>query len=455
VNSRPNIVVVLTDDQGYGDLSCMGSDTVCTPHIDALATAGVRCTSWYSGSAVCSPARASLLTGRFPGNAGVRSILKGHRTASGMPTHVPTLARFLGDVGYATFLSGKWHLGASRTGWPDAHGFQRWFGFVAGCVDYFSHIFYWEMNKPGPGMNPTHDLWQDGTEVWREGSYLTELITEHAIERIREAHAADRPFFGYVAYNAPHYPMHAPERYRRRFAHLPWDRQMMAAMMAAVDDGVGEICAELERLGCADNTIVVFTSDNGPSRESRNWLNGCEDRYYGGNTGGLKGHKFSLFEGGIRVPGLVRWPGVVPASSVCTAPIGSFDVVPTVLAACGASTNAHAFDGCDIGPVLAGRAPAPERDLYWELRDQTAVRRGRWKLVLNGRIVESEAPPEAEFLADLDADPAERTNLRSLHPEVAMELKAKAVAWRAGIEQRWASEFGAGSPAGLPKAGVV
>ncbi|HYE05346.1 MAG TPA: sulfatase-like hydrolase/transferase [Planctomycetota bacterium] len=440
---RPNVLLVLTDDQGYGDLSCMGSETVRTPRIDALAAAGVRCTSWYSGSAVCSPSRASLLTGRFPGNAGVRSILAGHRTASGMPAHVPTIARMLGDAGYATFLSGKWHLGASRACWPDAHGFQRWFGFVAGCVDYFSHIFYWGMNTPGPGINPTHDLWEDGREVWHDGDYLTDLITDRAVAGIRDAHRSGRPFLGYVAYNAPHYPMHAPERYRERFAHLPWDRQLMAAMLAAVDDGVGRIGDELDRLGIADDTIIVFTSDNGPSRESRNWLDGRLDPYYGGSTAGLKGWKFSLFEGGIRVPGIVRWPGAIPAGTVSDAAIGSFDVAPTVLAACGVAADHAAFDGMDVRRVLAGDAPSPDRDLLWELGGQTAIRRGRWKLVLRGQLEEA-APVDEVFLADLASDRGERVNLAAAMPDVAGGMRARAERWREALELRWRSEFADG-----------
>jgi len=408
---RPaNVLFILTDDQGYGDLSCMGSDVIRTPHIDALAQSGVRCTQWYSGSAVCSPSRASLLTGRFPGNAGVRSILSGHRTASGMPPEVPTLARMLGEQGYATFLSGKWHLGARRACWPSAHGFQRWFGFLAGCVDYFSHIYYWEMNHNG--SNPIHDLWEDGREQWLEGRYLTELISERAIGYLQDAHAAGRPFFGYVAYNAPHYPMHAPERYRQRFAHLPWDRQLMAAMLAAVDDGVGAICSELERLGLREDTLIVFTSDNGPSRESRNWLDGTLDPYYGGSTGGLRGHKFSLFDGGIRVPGIVSYPRGLPRALVSDAVVGSFDAVPTALAACGLPSAGYEFDGRDVLPDLSG-ASAPARDLFWELGGQTAIRRDRWKLVLNGQRVENEPPTESVFLADMWDDPSERLNRAS------------------------------------------
>jgi arylsulfatase A-like enzyme len=444
---RTNVLFILTDDQGYGDLSCMGSSFVKTPHIDRLAADGVRCTHWYSGSAVCSPARASLLTGRFPGNAGVRSILHGHRTASGMPAHVPTIAKLLGEQGYATFLSGKWHLGATRACWPDEHGFQRWFGFLAGCVDFFSHIFYWGM--AGNQHDPMHDLWEDGREVWLEGRYLTELITERAIGYVRDAHASGRPFFGYVAYNAPHYPMHAPETYKRRFAHLPWDRQIMAAMLAAVDDGVGGILAELERLGIAEDTLIVFTSDNGPSRETRNWLDGTRDPYYGGTTGGLKGHKFSLFDGGIRVPGVVRWPRGLPPGVVCPEPVGSFDATPTALRACGVEAGGREFDGTDVIECLAGRQPAPKRDLLWELGRQVAIRRGRWKLVLDGVLNEREGVADPVFLADMDVDGSETTNLAASHADLVADLSAKARSWASGIERRWTGEFAEGRSQGV------
>lgn len=446
MTTRPNVLLILTDDQGYGDLSCMGSDTVKTPHIDALARDGVRCTSWYSGSAVCSPSRACLLTGRYPGNAGVRAILGGHRTASGLSPHVPTLARLLGDAGYATFLSGKWHLGGLQACWPQHHGFQRWFGFVAGCVDYFSHIFY--HGACNGREDPLHDLWEDGQERWLEGRYLTELITERAVDYVRAATRARRPFFGYVAYNAPHYPMHAPERYRARFSHLPWDKQIYAAMMSAVDDGVGAIVDELARAGVLDDTLIVFTSDNGPSRETRNWLDGTRDPYYGGLATGLKGHKFSLFDGGIRVPGLVRWTRGLPAGRVCDEPVGSFDVVPTALRACGLAPPGLEVDGQDMRAILAGEA-APERELYWELGQQTAIRRGRWKLVLKGQVIEQEGPVAEVHLADLRTDQAEAHNLATRHPELTAELTAKARAWRERLEQRWKQEFHEGQLAGV------
>lgn len=437
----PNFIVFLTDDQGYGDLSCMGATDFRTPHLDRLAQDGARFTSWYSNSPVCSPSRAALLTGRYPGNAGVRAILAGHRTATGLPPSTPTIATALHRQGYQTYMTGKWHLGVDDVSRPHSHGFDHWYGFLAGCIDYYSHIFYWGMNKPGPGINPTHDLWEDDSEVWQNGTYFTEAITEKAIQYLRQAQADDRPFFLYVSYNAPHYPMHAPQKYMDRFAHLPWDRQVMAAMISAVDDGVGEIMAELTRQGLADNTCTVFTADNGPSRESRNWLDGTLDPYYGGSAGQLKGHKFSLYEGGIRVPGIIHWPGVIPGGQVCHDPCASMDVFPTLLKAAGGNLDDYEIDGVDLLPALADGTPLLERTLFWEMEDQTAVRRGPWKLVLNGRLVEGAPPEDAVHLANLDEDMGERVNRRDSEPERTAELTALALSWRDGIEARWAHEF--------------
>ena len=443
--NRPNFVIFLTDDQGYADLSCMGCTDFETPHLDRLAAGGARLTNWYSNSPVCSPSRASLLTGRYPGNAGVRSILAGHCTATGLPPQATTLATALKPLGYRAAMSGKWHLGLTEGSRPENHGFDQWFGFLAGCIDYYSHIFYWGMNNPGPGVNPTHDLWEDGREVWRNGEYFTEMVTRRAVDYIREAAAADEPFLLYVPYNAPHYPMHAPARYMARFAHLPWDRQVMAAMLAAVDDGVGEIMGELNRLGIGEDTCTFFMGDNGPSRESRNWLDGTLDAYYGGTTGLLKGHKFSLYDGGIRVPGIFHFPGRIPAGQVLDAPCAAMDVFPTLLAAAGGDPSAFEIDGADIMPTLAGEGAPAERDLFWEMGDQTAVRRGPWKLVLNGQLVEGAPPEDDVHLSNLDDDMGERTNLAETEPELTTELTPAAETWRAGIEQRWTTEFAPGA----------
>ena len=439
MSRRPNFIVFMTDDQGYGDLSCMGTTDFLTPHIDELATGGARFTNWYSNSPVCSPSRASLLTGRYPGNAGVRASLAGHRKATGLTPETPTIAAAVKDLGYQTAMVGKWHLGLDERCRPNQNGFDYFYGFMAGCIDYYSHIFYWSMADGR--TNPTHDLWENGQELYDNGKYFTEMVTDRAVKKIREMNEAEEPFFLYVAYNAPHYPMHAPKKYIDRFPHLPEDRRIMAAMLSAVDDGVGAITDELKRLGILEDTVVFFQSDNGPSRESRNWMDGRSDPYYGGLPGSLKGHKFSLFEGGIRVPGIFSWPGHIPAGQVIDEPCAAMDVFPTLLTIAGGDPAKYELDGLDISDVLMSGAKTPHEEIFWEMEMQTAVRRGNYKLVLDGQLVEGEPPQDPVFLSDLSVDPSETTNLANEMPELAAELKEKALSWRAGLEANWDKKF--------------
>lgn len=426
----------MTDDQGYGDLGCMGSDFIRTPNIDSLAESGTRFTSMYSGSPVCSPARASLLTGRYPGNAGVRAILAGHRKASGLTPEVPTIAAALKKHGYATGISGKWHLGLKDECRPNSNGFDEFSGFLAGCLDYYSHIFYYGMADGN--TNPTHDLWENENEVYANGEYLTERITRKGIEFIRKH--KDEPFLLYVAYNAPHYPMHAPEKYVDRFADLPWDKRMMAAMISAVDDGVGEIREELKKLGLSDNTIIYYQSDNGPSRESRNWMDGSNDPYYGGTAGKLTGHKFSLFEGGIRVPAIISGPDI-QKNTVNDNPHIAADIFPTVLEACDGNADGYELDGMSILGELKGGKEQTHEYIFWEMEQQTAVRHGRYKLVINGQLVEGEEKRADLFLSDIENDPGEKENLADKLPALTEELKEKALDWRNGIEKTWDEKF--------------
>ncbi len=439
--TKPNIIMIMTDDQGYGDLSCMGAKDFVTPNIDRLASRGVRFTQMYSNSPVCSPSRASLLTGRYPGNAGVRAILAGTRKASGLTGKTPTIATALKKLSYNTGIVGKWHLGLREGSRPTDNGFDSFYGFMAGCIDYYSHIFYWGMADGR--TNPTHDLWENDKEVYDNGRYFTELVTERAVSFIRDKAQSEDPFMLYVGYNAPHYPMHAPEKYMERFAHLPWDRQVMAAMLSCVDDGVGDITDELERQGILENTIIYFQSDNGPSREARNWLDGNPDPYYGGTTGGFKGHKFSLFEGGIRVPSMISWPAGIPQGIVCDVPVAAMDIFPTLLNAAGGCAHDYTLDGTDITEVLRGSPEHPHEMIFWEMGEQTAVRWKDYKLVIKGQLVEHESPVDEIFLSDLSSDPGEENNLRDAEPEIARQLTEAALKWREELERHWDREFAA------------
>lgn len=438
---RPNFIIIMTDDQGYGDLSCMGNTDFRTPNIDELATNGARFTNWYSNSPVCSPSRASLLTGCYPGHAGVRAILAGHRRATGLTPRVPTIATAVKELGYQTAIIGKWHLGLQEESRPNKNGFDYFYGFMAGCVDYYSHIFYWSMADGR--TNPTHDLWENNEEIYDNGRYFTEMISERAVEKIREMNEAEEPFLMYVAYNAPHYPMHAPRKYLDRFSHLPEDRRIMAAMISAVDDGVGQITDELKRLGIEEDTVIFFQSDNGPSRESRNWMDGRSDPYYGGLPGSLKGHKFSLYEGGIRVPGIFCWPGHITSGQVIDEPCAAMDVFPTLLHLAGGDPGEYELDGMDISPVLMNSEQSPHNELFWEMEGQTAVRSGKYKLTLNGQLVEGDMPFAPVFLADLSTDPGETVNLADTMPELAENLRNQALEWRESIEKHWKENFAA------------
>ena len=426
---KPNFVAIYLDDLGYGDLSCYGSDAVETPHLDRLAASGVRFTNWYSNSPVCSPSRAGLLTGRHPLRANVPRILGGKRGTPGLAESERTLASLLKPQGYATAIYGKWHLGVAEENRPNAHGFDEFFGFLAGCVDYYSHIFYWEQ---GRGVNPVHDLWHNEREVWYNGRYMTELITEKATEFIHREQ--DRPFFLYVPYNAPHYPMHAPKAYLDRFPDLPPDRRIMAAMISAVDDGVGAIVQSLKARGLYDDTVIFFSSDNGPSRETRNWLDGNEDLYYGGSAGIFRGHKGSLYEGGIREPAILSCPARIPAGKVCDSVGSMVDVVPTFLDMAGVEPPTdRVMDGHNVLDMVCDGGPSPSDRLFWEYGpDQLAVREGDWKLVLNGRE-DGEDSVEPVHLADLSKDPGERVNLKDQHPEMTATLTEAVQAWHKEI----------------------
>lgn len=431
----PNVVILYADDLGYGDVGCYGAADIPTPHIDSLAASGTRFTTWYASAPVCSPSRASLMTGRYPQRTGVANNVEAGYRAGGLRPGEITLADALKRLGLRTGLMGKWHLGGAPESRPDRRGFDESFGFLNGCVDYYSHIFYWGVKG---NIDPMHDLWRNGEEVWANGQYIHDLITQNAVRFIQENR--DRPFFLYVPFNAPHYPMHAPPEFVERARHIPDPhRRIQAAMVAVLDDGVGRVLEALRENGLCENTLVFFISDNGPSWESRNLLDDSREAYHGGSSGPFRGGKGGLFEGGIRVPAMISWPGVIPAGRVNTEIASTMDVFPTLLHWLGGNLlENRKIDGKNLQPVVMNGAKTPHDILFWGLGNQRAARWGKWKLILDPQLDFSQKTDEPLLLYDLEADPGETANLARLHPDIVEELKNQITAWEAD----WKGERG-------------
>ncbi|MCC6485021.1 MAG: sulfatase-like hydrolase/transferase [Armatimonadetes bacterium] len=419
-SGQPNIIVIYCDDLGYGELGCTGSEYGQTPHIDALAARGVRFTNWYSNSPVCSPSRASLMTGRYPQKAGVREILGGRRGAvEGLMGDQTTLATALKRLGYQTALVGKWHLGTRPDCLPEAHGFDDVFGFRSGALDYFSHVFYWDEHRL------IHDLYENGKEVWRNGEYMTDILTERAVEVVR---TATSPFFLYLAYNAPHWPLHAPAKYLDRFKNVPPAERIMAAMISAVDDGVGAVVEALREKAELENTLLFFSSDNGPSNEFFNWMDGSTEAFTGSSAGIYKGCKASLFDGGIHMPAIFSWPSRIPLGRLSEEVCAMMDVFPTCIEAAGGSVPD--VDGRSLMGVLTSDASSPHDTLFWEYHGQFAARQGPWKLVLNGLLDFDRQSADAVHLSNIVEDPSEKINLAGQYPEIVKDLTDRICRWR-------------------------
>ena len=415
--SRPNIVLIMTDDAGYGDFGSYGAPDVRTPHIDAIGREGVRLTDFYANGATCTPTRAALITGRYQQRLGFELPLGAMGPADRERGLVPTewsLPRLLKQRGYATALVGKWHLGWKPQFGPRAHGFDHFFGFKSGFTDYYQHT-------AGGDAPDRRDLFEDEQLVDVPG-YMTDLITERSVAFIERN--AGRPFFLDVAYNAPHWPYQrpdAPSHARDNGRHLsPMDsatstRADYVAMLERVDDGVGEILRTLDRLGLKQNTLVIFTNDNGGE-----WLS---------HGGPLFHHKGSVWEGGIRVPALVRWPARIPPNQV-SAQVGiTMDFTATILAAAGSAPPAAArHEGVDLLPWLTRERGPSDRTLFWRVtapRQQTAVRSGKWKLVFDAN---------RPMLFDLEADIGERANLAAARPDVVRRLAALLAGWQRAVD---------------------
>ena len=408
----PNVVLIITDDVGYGDIGSFGAPDVRTPNIDRIAREGVRLTDFYANGATCSPTRAGLMTGRYQQRVGIEAPLgaggKGDAERGLLPTGA-SLPQLLKSNGYATGLVGKWHLGWQPQFSPEAHGFEYFFGFKSGYLDFYQHT-------TGGNSPLIDDLFEHGQPVKVEG-YLTDLITERSL-RFIEANA-QKPFFLDVSYNAGHWPYQPPDKpstARDRGRHLtPFDadtstRADYVAMLERADQGVGRILEALDRLGLRDNTLVIFTNDNGGEWLSRN--------------APLFHYKGSVWEGGIRVPTAVRWPARIAAGRTSAQVGATMDLTATILAATGTPVPASAhLDGVDLLPVLEGRVPAIERTLFWRVaaeRNQSAIRSGDWKLLFDdGR----------PMLFNLKADIGERENLIATRTDVAKRLRPLLAKW--------------------------
>ncbi len=415
---RPNVIIIYTDDQGSLDMECYGSKDLKTPHMDALARRGIRFTQFYAPAPVCSPSRAGLLTGRYPVRAGVPGNVSSMQGKPGMPTEQVTIAEMLRKAGYATAHIGKWHLGYTKETMPNGQGFDYSFGHMGGCIDNYSHFFYWN----GPNR---HDLWRQGQEVYADGEYFPALMVEEA-GRFMEQHR-EAPFFIYFAMNVPHYPYQGSAQwldyYRKQGVEYP--RDLYNAFVSTQDEYVGKLIQRVDALGLREHTVIIFQSDHGHSTEQR-------AHFGGGNAGPYRGAKFSLFEGGIRVPAIISWPGRLDEDRVEHGVAHGCDWKPTIAALCGVELIDKETDGKSLVPMIRDRADSPHELLHWTIGNSWAVREGNWKLLGNPRDTSNRAPLEENdrlFLVSLEEDIGETKNLAQKHPETVRRLKSLHDAW--------------------------
>ncbi|MGC6467415.1 MAG: sulfatase-like hydrolase/transferase [Akkermansiaceae bacterium] len=396
---KPNVIIIFTDDQGTIDMNCYGAKDLVTPQMDGLAKRGVRFTQFYSAAPVCSPSRVGLLTGRTPQHGGL--IGNVGLEAEGMPSSQITIAEELKKAGYATAHIGKWHLGHHKETVPNGQGFDYSFGHLVGCIDNYSHFFYWS----GPNK---HDLWRNGKRVFHNGEFFPELMVKEAGQFIDQN--KEKPFFIYFALNTPHYPYQGTPEWLERYKDLPYPRNLYAAFLSTTDDYIGQLLKKVDDAGLTKDTIVIFQSDHGASEEVRAH-NG------GGNAGPHRGAKFSLYEGGIRVPAIISWPGKLPENVTRDQVATGCDWYPTLMELCEVQPSGHKLDGKSLLPVIkSAEAPTAHEVFHWKSGKATAVREGQWKLVINGKKVE---------LFDLPNDLGEANNLAKKHPEVVERLQKK------------------------------
>jgi arylsulfatase A-like enzyme len=411
---KPNVIIILADDLGYADVGFQGSKQIPTPHLDALAKRGVRCTSGYVSGPYCSPTRAALLTGRYQTRFGHEfNPHKGDLKVLGLPLSETTIAQRLGALGYVTGLVGKWHLGVAEHFHPLQRGFDEFFGFPMGAHDYFP-----KGKKAATGIvGGTNNLYRGKEKVEVEG-YLTEAFGQEAVAFI-DRHKKE-PFFLYLAFNAVHTPLQVPQSYEKRFAHVKDDkRRKYCAMTVAMDDAVGAVLAKLRAEDLEEDTLIFFFSDNG----------GPTNKYAinGSINFPLRGSKGDCWEGGVRVPFVIAWKGKLPAGKTYDHPVIQLDVLPTSIAAAGGQTKgAWKLDGVNLFPYLRGEKLGPPHEyLHWRFGEFWAIRHGSYKVV---RTWDNERPE----LYDVVKDIGETKDLSKQDPDRLRALTAAWERWNAG-----------------------
>ena len=394
---QPNVIIIFTDDQGSIDMNVYGSTDLTTPNMDRLAKRGVRFTQFYAAAPVCSPSRVGLMTGRTPQHGGLNGNVP--PDSVGMPSAQVTIAEELKKAGYATAHIGKWHLGHSKQTIPNGQGFDYSFGHLVGCIDNYSHFFYWN----GPNR---HDLWRNGKEVFHDGEFFQDLMVKEAGEFIEKNKA--KPFFIYFAINAPHYPYQGSPDWLTHYKDLKYPRNLYAAFLSTTDERIGQLLKKVDDLGLTKDTIVIFQSDHGASKEVR--AHGG-----GGSSGPYRGAKFSLYEGGLRIPAIISWPGHLPENQVRNQMATGCDWYPTILELCKLPAAAHKIDGKSLIPIIeSADVPSAHKSFNWKSGKSWAAREENWKLIVTGQETE---------LYDIPNDPGEAKNLAGEYPEIVNHLK--------------------------------
>lgn len=404
--AKPNVLVILTDDQGSLDLGCYGASDLRTPVLDKLASEGVRFEQFYASAPVCCASRAGLLTGKHPWEVGVAGNIA--INGEGLASRHKTMAEYFKEAGYATAQIGKWHLGHHKDTKPNGQGFDYSFGHLVGCIDNYSHFFYWS----GPNK---HDLFENGDEVYHNGHFFPDLMKQKALSFTAET---EKPFFMYYALNLPHYPYQAPDKWRQFYKGMKAPRSDYAAALSCIDESIGELLEGLEKQGKLENTIIVFMSDHGHSTEIRAFGGG-------GWAGPFRGAKFSLFEGGIRVPAIISWPGKLPSGQVRKQMAVASDWLPTLLDLSEIDYSVGEFRGQSLRAVIEQGADSVHQSYIWSYGNQVAVRKGSWKLLINPYDTSRQGGPhlKGKFLYNLDEDPAERVNKAVDQPALVAELE--------------------------------